>query len=190
MVYQRILNIVPLLTIGPCLSILYIIVCICRSQTHSPPLPHPQSPLATASLPDVHAYVFVSYAHLCHILHCMYTWCCMAFVFLLTPLTVMICSYIRIAANGIILSILGLNNNIPFCAFATSSLPIHLLMDVCFHVLSTVNTAAVNITVHVCFWIIVLSGYIPRNRNAGSYGNSIFSFLRKPIQFATVAVPM
>ena len=43
----------------------------------------------------------------------------------------------------------------------------------CFHVLAIVNSAAVNIGVHVSFWIRVLSGYMPL-----SYGNSIFSFLR------------
>ena len=35
-----------------------------------------------------------------------------------------------------------------------------------------------NIKVHVSFWITVLSGYIHRSRIAGSYCNSIFSFLR------------
>ena len=48
---------------------------------------------------------------------------------------------------------------------------------VCFHrVLDTVNSAVVNISVHVSFWTIVLSGYMARSRIAGSYGNSIFSF--------------
>ena len=34
-----------------------------------------------------------------------------------------------------------------------------------------------NLEVQVSFWIIVLSGIIPRSGIAGSYGNSIFSFL-------------
>ena len=33
----------------------------------------------------------------------------------------------------------------------------------CFHVLATVNSATMNIGVHVSFWIIVLSGYMPRS---------------------------
>ena len=58
---------------------------------------------------------------------------------------------------------------------------IHLSADGhlgCFHVLAIVNSAAMNIRVHASFWIIVLSGYMPRSRIAGSYSNSIFSFLR------------
>ena len=47
----------------------------------------------------------------------------------------------------------------------------------CFHVLATVNSAAMNIGVHVSFEIIVLSGYMPRSEIA-RYGNSIFIFLK------------
>ena len=48
----------------------------------------------------------------------------------------------------------------------------------CFHVLAIVNRAAMNILVHNSFWIMVFSGYMPSNGIAGSYGSSIFSFLR------------
>ena len=47
----------------------------------------------------------------------------------------------------------------------------------CFHVLAIVNSAAINIQVHVTFWIMVFSGYIPSSGIAGSYGSSIFVFL-------------
>ena len=48
----------------------------------------------------------------------------------------------------------------------------------CFHVLAIVNSATVNTGVHVSFWTVLLSGYMPRRGIAGSYGSSVFSFLR------------
>ena len=48
----------------------------------------------------------------------------------------------------------------------------------CFHGLAIVNSAALNIGVHVSFWVMVFYGYMPSSGIAGSYGNSIFSFLR------------
>ena len=45
-----------------------------------------------------------------------------------------------------------------------------------FHVLAIVNGAAVNIGVHVSFWSIFFSGYMPRSGVAGSYGSFVFSF--------------
>ena len=38
----------------------------------------------------------------------------------------------------------------------------------CFHVLAIVNSAAMNIGVHVSFWNMVFSGYMPRSRIVGS----------------------
>ena len=49
---------------------------------------------------------------------------------------------------------------------------------VCFHVLAIVSRTAMNIGVHVSFWIMIFLRYMPRSGIAKSYGNSIFSFLR------------
>ena len=51
-----------------------------------------------------------------------------------------------------------------------------------FHVLANVNSAAVNIGIHVSFSVLFSSGYMPSNGYmlvyAGSYGGFISSFLR------------
>ena len=47
----------------------------------------------------------------------------------------------------------------------------------CFHGLAIVNSAAMNIGVHVSFRIMFFSGYMPRSGIAESYGSSVFSFL-------------
>ena len=51
-------------------------------------------------------------------------------------------------------------------------------MDIWVNFLIIVSSAAMNIGVHVSFWIRVFSGYMPRSGIAGLYGSSIFSFLR------------
>ena len=48
----------------------------------------------------------------------------------------------------------------------------------CYHVLAIVNSAAMNNGIHVCFSILVSSGYMPRSGIARSYGSFIPSFLR------------
>ena len=42
-----------------------------------------------------------------------------------------------------------------------------------FHILATVNSAAVNNGIHVSFSILVSSGYMTRSEIAGSYGGFI-----------------
>ena len=59
--------------------------------------------------------------------------------------------------------------------FICSPVEVHLG---CSHVLGIVNSANVNIWMHVAFRITVLSGYMLRSGTAGLYGNSIFNFLR------------
>ena len=48
----------------------------------------------------------------------------------------------------------------------------------CFHVLAIVNSASVNIGIHVSFSVLVSSVCIPSSGIAVSYGSSISSFLR------------
>ena len=48
----------------------------------------------------------------------------------------------------------------------------------CFHVLAIINSAVMNIGVHVSPSDLVSSVCMPRSVIAGSYGNSISSFLR------------
>ena len=39
----------------------------------------------------------------------------------------------------------------------------------CFHILAIVNSAAVSIVVHISFWIMIFSGYMPSSGIAESY---------------------
>ena len=63
--------------------------------------------------------------------------------------------------------------NIPLYVCSASSLSIHQSVDFCcLHVLGVVNSAAMNVGFRVC------SEFMPESGVAGSYGSSIFSFLR------------
>ena len=58
----------------------------------------------------------------------------------------------------------------------------------CFGILTIANSAAMNIGVHVSFWILILFGYMPWSGTAGSRGGSGFSFLK--LLFSVVAAPI
>ena len=47
----------------------------------------------------------------------------------------------------------------------------------CIHILAIVNSAAMNIGVHVSFSVLVFLGYMPNSGMAGSYGGFTHSFL-------------
>ena len=55
--------------------------------------------------------------------------------------------------------------------FSHSSISGHLG---CVHVLAIVNSATVNIGVHVSFQTMFFSGYMPRSGIAGSHSSSVF----------------
>ena len=88
---------------------------------------------------------------------------------------------IHVAANGIILFLF--NGWVVFrCAYVP-----HLLNPFIYwwtfrvfspHILAIVKSVAMNKEVHVSFWMQASSGYLRRIGIAGSYGSSIFSFLR------------
>jgi len=48
----------------------------------------------------------------------------------------------------------------------------------CFHILVIVNSALMNIRLHVSFPVMVFSRYLPRSTPTGSYATSVFNFLR------------
>ena len=84
--------------------------------------------------------------------------------------------FIHVAANGII-SFLTAEYYSIVCMYHIFF--IHFSVDGhlgYFHVLTVVNSAVMNIGVHVSFQIMFSSRYIPMSGLVGSCGSSIFSF--------------
>ena len=107
------------------------------------------------------------------------------FLFLwLTSLRVTISRSIHVAANGIISFFYWLNDTPLYMNHIFSVLSSVNKQLAYFYLLAIVSSAAMNTGVHVSFWIMFFSGYMPRSEVARSYdsstpvGSSIFSFLR------------
>jgi len=95
-------------------------------------------------------------------------------------LNMIISRWIHVAENGVI-SFFFYGWVIFHYVYVHHILFIHWSVDGhvgCFHVSVIINSAAVNIGVHVSFGIMVLSRFMPRSEIAGLYGSFIFSFLR------------
>ena len=99
------------------------------------------------------------------------------FSFWLTSLCMTDSRFIHLITNNSVSFLCMANIALHICAtsYFHSSVAGHLC---CFHALAIVNSAAMNIVVHVYFWTLVFSGYMPSSGIAGSYGSFIFSFLR------------
>ena len=145
----------------------------------SPSIPLP--PLGNhKSILQVHDFLFCGKVHLCRMLDSRYKWYHLVFVLLcLTSLRMRVSSSIHITANGIILSF--------FMAESYSIVSIYHIFLIqlsvnghlgCLHVLAVVNSPAMHMRVHVSFLRNVLPRYIPKSGIAGSYGTSMYSFLR------------
>ena len=91
-------------------------------------------------------------------------------------------------------------NNIPLCVCVCVCVcewerhlyPFMCWQTVYFHILAIKSNAAINMRTHIShqYSVFISSGYILRNGIAGSYGSSVFNFLKNFILFSIVAAPI
>ena len=107
----------------------------------------------------------------------------------LTSLRVRMSRCIHVAANGIFSFFLWLSD-ITLHACTPPSLSIPLLMGVEIAFTSWLLWIMLLWTLHVSFWIMVFSGYMPRSRIAGSYSSSILKVcFKRTVLFSFVTAP-
>ena len=114
----------------------------------------------------------------------------LSFSFWLTLLSVIISGSIHVAVNSIILFFFFMAEEYAIVCMYHNF--IHSSVNgclCCLHVLSLVNSAAMNVEEHVSFWIIVLFRYMPRSGLLVFWVTSIlFSMMAVPIYFPTNGV--
>ena len=149
-----------------------------------------QSPNSLPLLTFPPWYPYICSLHLC-LYFCLVNWfictifldsTCMCyymiFVFLfLTSLSMTVSRSIHVSTNDPILFLF--NGWVIFHCIYVSHLLYPFLCWWTLRLLPCLSySAAMNIGVHVSFWIMVFSGYMPSSGIEGSYSSSIFSFLR------------
>ena len=158
------------LLIHPIYASLHLLIP--NSQSFPPWLPFPMADTVFPFI-SVSLFLFHRRVHLCCILDSMHKWYHMVVVFLfLTHFT---------QYDGLQVHVCCWKRHYCILFMAEYHIFIHSSVDGClgcFHVLVILNSAAINIKVHVLFQIIVLPGYMPRSGISGSYGNSVFSLRR------------
>ena len=96
-------------------------------------------------------------------------------------LSIMSSSFTHVACDRLPSFFLKLDN-ILLCVYAIFCLSTHPSMDIwlAFHLLTTVNSAVINMGMQISLQNPALNalGYIPRSGIAGSCGSSIFNFLK------------
>ena len=170
-------------------------VCTCPSQTPYLFLPTPSFPPVYRFLPkSMSLFLFCKWIHLHHfflkIPHIRDVIWYFSFSVWLTSLSITISRSIHVTANGISFFLMNEEYSIVYLYhifFIHSSVDGHLS---CFHVLATVNSAAMNTGLYVSFQTMLFFGYMPRSGIAGSCGSSFWFFQGISIVHSIVAVPL